>query len=216
MVELKFCGLTRAADAACAVSLGAAYLGTIFAGGPRLRTASEARAIFDGVASAGSVQRVGVFGAQPASEITAIAVEAGLHVVQLHGESGPSLVEALRRSFSGEIWRVMRVRGAAHPGALRAAAAGVEGLVLDAHVDGQLGGTGVTLDWGTLAAALDAAGRPARLILAGGLTSANVGEAVRLVAPDVVDVSSGVESAPGIKDHVRMRAFFSAAQGRAG
>lgn len=213
---MKFCGLTRAADAACAGALGAAYLGVIFAGGPRRRTAAEARALFDGVANAGPVRRVGVFGDQSAADIAAIAAEAGLQVVQLHGASGPALVESLRPSFRGEIWRVVRVRGAAHPEALREAAAGVEGLVLDAHVDGQLGGTGVTLDWSALAAALAAAARPARLILAGGLTPANVGEAVRLVSPDVVDVSSGVESAPGIKDHERMRAFVSAAQGRAG
>lgn len=213
---MKFCGLTRAADAARAVSLGAAYLGVIFAGGPRLRTATEARALFNGIANAGSVRRVGVFGAQPAAEIVTIAAEAGLDVVQLHGESGPALVDALRASFGGEVWRVARVRGATHEGALREAAAGVDGLVVDALVDGQLGGTGVTLDWNALARALESARRPPRLILAGGLNAANVGEAVRLVSPDVVDVSSGVESAPGIKDHERMRAFFSAAQGRAG
>jgi len=74
----------------------------------------------------------------------------------------------------------------------------------------------VTLDWHAVAAALEADGRPARLVLAGGLTAANIGVAVRLVAPEVVDVSSGVESAPGIKDHGRMRAFFDAAQGRGG
>ena len=213
---MKFCGLTRAADAARAASLGAAYLGVIFAGGPRHRTAAEARAIFEGAAGVGRVGRVGVFGVQSAPEIAAVAEEAGLDVVQLHGESGPALVGALRMLFRGQVWRVQRLRGDVESGALRAAATGVDALVLDALVDGQLGGTGVTLDWQSVARALDGAGRPERLILAGGLRPDNVGEAVRLVAPDVVDVSSGVESAPGIKDHERMRAFFNAAQGRAG
>lgn len=216
MAEVKFCGLTRATDATFAASLGAAYLGVIFAGGPRLRTAAQARALFDGGANAGRALRVGVFGTQSAPEIVAIAEEAGLHVVQLHGESEPVLVDALRKTFRGEVWRVLRVRGTTRPGALREAAVGVDGLVLDAHVDGHLGGTGVTLDWSALAGALESDGRPARLILAGGLSPANVGEAVRLVAPEVVDVSSGVESAPGIKDHDLMRAFYSAARGRAG
>ncbi|MHB1312115.1 MAG: phosphoribosylanthranilate isomerase [Gemmatimonadaceae bacterium] len=216
MAEVKFCGLVRTTDANRAASLGASYLGVIFAGGPRLRTALEARALFDGAANAGAFRRVGVFGAQSAAAIASTAAEAALDVVQLHGESSQALVEALRPAFGGKIWRVLRVRGAVDAVALREAAAGVDALVVDAHVEGQLGGTGVTLDWAALASALDATGRPARLILAGGLTPANVGEAVRLVGPDVVDVSSGVESAPGIKDHERMRAFFSAAQGRAG
>jgi phosphoribosylanthranilate isomerase len=213
VAEVKFCGLTRPGDAAHAASLGAAYVGAIFAGGPRRRTVAEARAIFDAAGQAGP-RRVGVFGAPWVPEILAAAAAAELQVLQLHGESSPALVRELRRSFGGEIWRVLRVRGAVDATALRAAAVDVDGVVVDALVDGQLGGTGVTVAWDALATALHAAGRPARLILAGGLTPSNVGEAIRVVAPDVVDVSSGVESAPGVKDHERMRAFFGAAHGR--
>ncbi len=206
----------RSDDVARAVSLGAAYVGAVFAGGPRRLTAAEACAIFGKSPPGAGPRRVGVFGAQAAADIAAMAAEAALDVVQLHGESPATLVESLRRSFGGEIWRVLRVGGPTHAAALRAAFVGVEGVVVDALVEGQLGGAGVTVDWQALAGALDDAGRPGRFILAGGLTAANVREAVRVVAPDVVDVSSGVEAAPGIKDHELMRAFIGAAQGRTG
>jgi phosphoribosylanthranilate isomerase len=84
-------------------------------------------------------------------------------------------------------------------------------VVLDAHVEGVLGGTGRTLDWqGVAAATADLRGRGAMLVLAGGLRAQNVGAAIRMLAPDVVDVSSGVEQAPGIKDHQQMHAFADA------
>jgi phosphoribosylanthranilate isomerase len=211
VAEVKFCGLTRGEDAAYAASLGASYLGVIFAGGPRHRTAAQAQQVF-AAASHGAARRVGVFGDQDVADIASVADEASLDVLQLHGASDDDRVAALRELFDGEVWRVLRVRGAVDDVALRAASRGVDAVVVDALVDGQLGGTGVAVDWAALAAALDRAGRPARLVLAGGLTPANVERAVRLVAPDVVDVSSGVESAPGVKDHERMRAFFDAAQ----
>lgn len=211
MADVKFCGLTRGEDAALGASLGAAYLGAIFAGGPRQRTAAEARALFDAAAAAGAARRVGVFGSQAVPEIVAVAREARLDVVQLHAGAAPRVVREIRRHFDGEVWRVVRLGGAARSAQLRTAAAGVDALVVDALVDGALGGTGVAVDWDALAAALDHAGRPARLVLAGGLRPETVARAIALVAPDVVDVSSGVESAPGVKDHELMRAFALAA-----
>ncbi len=211
MAEVKFCGLTRPEDAAFAASLGAAFVGAVFAPGPRTRTAAEARVLFDAAAGAGSLRCVGVFGSQSPTEIIAIADAARLDVVQLHGASDPDTVDEIRQHFAGEVWRVLRVRVAPREAELRAAPVGVDAVVVDALVDGALGGTGVAVDWDALAAAIERAGRPARLILAGGLRAENVGRAVELVAPDVVDVSSGVESAPGIKDHERMRAFALAA-----
>jgi phosphoribosylanthranilate isomerase len=88
-----------------------------------------------------------------------------------------------------------------------------DAVLLDARVQGRLGGTGVKLEWGSLADSVSALRGRTPVVLAGGLNPENVAEAVRLMAPDVVDVSSGVESAPGIKDHAKMRAFFDAAQG---
>lgn len=213
MAEVKFCGLTRAQDAAFGASLGAAFLGVIFAGGPRRRTPAEARALFEEASRAGPAQRVGVFGDQAAGEIVDVAREAGLDVVQLHGASSGALVNEIRRTFGGEVWRVLRVKWTSLEMDIRKAAADVDALVLDAFVDDVLGGTGVALDWDSLSAAIDRAGRPTRLVLAGGLRPENVERAISLVAPGVVDVSSGVESAPGIKDLAMMRAFAEAARG---
>lgn len=214
MADVKFCGLTRAEDARVGSALGAAYLGVIFAGGPRQLDAAAARLVLDGAGGAGEavkVRRVGVFGSQTAQVIADTAVAAALDIVQLHGPSDPALVDGIRQGFDGEIWRVVRVRHVADETALRGAADGVDAVVIDALVGGALGGTGVAVDWERLAAALDRAGRPSRFVLAGGLRPENVARAVGLVAPDVVDVSSGVESSIGIKDHASMRAFAEAA-----
>jgi phosphoribosylanthranilate isomerase len=213
VAEVKFCGLTRRQDAALGASLGAAFLGVVFAGGPRLRTPAEARALFEAASIDGSARRVGVFGNQAAGEIVDVAREAGLDVVQLHGVSSGAVVNEVRRTFGGEVWRVLRIRWETLEADLGTAAKDVEALVLDAFVDDVLGGSGVALNWDAVAAAFDRVGRPARLVLAGGLRPANVAQAIRLVAPEVVDVSSGVESAPGIKDVAMMRAFAEAARG---
>lgn len=210
MVDVKFCGLTRAVDAEVGAALGAAYLGVIFAGGPRQLDVAAARLVLDGAGSE-NARRVGVFGAQTAQAIADMAAAAALDVVQLHGASDVALVDAIRERFSGEIWRVVRVPDVADAAVLHGAADGVDAVVVDALVPGSLGGTGVAVDWDRLAAALDRAGRPSRLVLAGGLRPENVARAVGLVAPDVVDVSSGVESSTGIKDHASMRAFAAAA-----
>ncbi|MHB0963718.1 MAG: phosphoribosylanthranilate isomerase [Gemmatimonadaceae bacterium] len=210
MAEVKFCGLTRAVDAQAGGALGAAYLGVIFAGGPRQLEAASARRVFEGAPGV-KARRVGVFGAQTAQAIADTAAAAALDVVQLHGPSDASLVNAIRQRFTGEIWRVVRVPAVVDQAALRGASDGVDAVVVDALVVGALGGTGVAVHWERLAAALESAGRPSRLVLAGGLRPENVAHAVALVAPDVVDVSSGVESSIGIKDHASMRAFAEAA-----
>jgi indole-3-glycerol phosphate synthase/phosphoribosylanthranilate isomerase len=210
---VKFCGLTRPEDAAAGVALGASYLGVIFAGGPRLVTSSRAREV---LSSAGTARRVGVFGAVSATDIAAVARDAELDVVQLHGDPDPAAVELLRRHWDGDVWAVVRCEGDRVPGWTAALFAAADAVVLDAKVPGQLGGTGVTVPWAALRAVLApwrAGGAP--LVLAGGLTPANVGAAVAALAPAVVDVSSGVEIAPGVKDHERMRAFQRAATGGA-
>ncbi|MBI2408514.1 MAG: phosphoribosylanthranilate isomerase [Gemmatimonadetes bacterium] len=215
MTEVKFCGLTRPADAARAAALGAAYVGVIFAGGHRRVDAAHARLVLDAATAATPApRRVGVFGVQSADEILELAAAARLDVLQLHGASDAALVRDLRQRFAGEVWRVVRVAPDAEPALLARVSDGVDAVLVDALVDGALGGTGVAVDWSRLARLLERAGRPARLVLAGGLRPENVEQAIGLVAPDVVDVSSGVESSPGIKDQLRMRAFAeSAARG---
>lgn len=210
MVEVKFCGLTRPADAAEAVALGAGYVGAIFAGGPREITPEAAREVLRPAAGTG-VRRVGVFGSQSVSEILRIASVAELDIVQLsYGGSSEHWI-GLRAAYSGGVWAVAHVADAV---AVDAAATwfndGIDAVVLDAAVAGKLGGTGVALDWTAVSPAVQRLRATGRVVLAGGLRPENVATALDVVAVDIVDVSSGVESAPGIKDPSRMRAFAEA------
>jgi phosphoribosylanthranilate isomerase len=211
VAEVKFCGLTRAEDAAVACELAARYAGVIFAGGRRLITAERAREVFEPLRGT-DIGRVGVFGSQGVDEVARIAHAARVDVVQLHVGGAPDEVRRLRTLFGGGIWVVLRVpAGAGLPVSAREVAVEADALLLDAAVPGQLGGTGVTLDWEALATDVrQLRDGGSRVVLAGGLRAENVAEAIRRVRPDVVDVSSGVESAPGIKDHDRMRAFADA------
>jgi phosphoribosylanthranilate isomerase len=209
MVEVKICGLTRAVDAELADAAGAAYLGVIFAGGPRERSPVEARATLSGRRA----RKVGVFAAQSAAEIGQIASTVGLDVVQVHGAADPERIQALRAATGLEIWAVVRTPDGVLGDDAEALADAADALVVDALVDGRLGGTGVPVPWGALGESLDAMHTGHRIVLAGGLTPENVAEAISYVSPMVVDVSSGVESAPGIKDHARIRAFVAAVRG---
>jgi phosphoribosylanthranilate isomerase len=207
-VEIKFCGLTRPVDVAEAVRLGADYVGVVLAAGPRRLTAEAAAALLAEVPA--GVRRVGVFGPAPAAAVAGAAALAALDVVQLHGDPTAAEVDEVRRRFEGEVWGVVRVDGALPPDFDRLAAS-ADAVVLDARVPGVLGGGGVALDWGRAARELEGR-RGGRVVLAGGLTPENVALAVAAFGPDAVDVSSGVESAPGVKDHARMRAFVGAAR----
>ncbi|MBY0489111.1 MAG: phosphoribosylanthranilate isomerase [Gemmatimonadaceae bacterium] len=215
-VAVKICGLTRPDDAAQAVASGAAYLGAILAGGPRLLTFDQARHVL-GPRRPG-VQRAAVFGDQSDAEVLTIADALDLDVIQLHGARTPAAVRQLAEQSGRTVWPVLRVAGPALPPEAEALAAAAGHLVLDALVVGQLGGTGVALDWAGLAADVTALRRAlpdGRIILAGGLRPSNVAMAIRLLSPDVVDVSSGVETAPGLKDGALVQQFVAAAHGAA-
>jgi phosphoribosylanthranilate isomerase len=212
VVEIKFCGMTRAADAAEAAKLGARYVGAILAESPRRLTESDAKQVLSG-ASQGPA-RVAVFGPAPAAEIAASATRAGANIVQLHGDPSPQTISDVRAVWNGEVWAVLRVNGSGVPASAAGLFDAADAVVLDARVEGKLGGTGVALAWDSIAPQLKAMrGRRARLVLAGGLSPENVARAIKAVAPDVVDVSSGVESSPGVKDHARMQAFRDAVAG---
>lgn len=211
-VRVKICGLTRREDAAEAERAGAAYLGVILAGGPRLVTLPQANHVL-GPARHG-VDRVAVFGDQPADEIIAVAEALALDVIQLHGARSARDVEHISRRSMRTVWPVLRIAGCTLPPDAAEVAAVGQVVVLDAHVVGQLGGTGVALDWSGLAGAvadLRAEVPGLTLVLAGGLRAANVREAIQLLAPEVVDVSSGVERAPGVKDPAQIERFVLAA-----
>ncbi len=205
-VEVKICGLTRAEDAEFADAAGAAYLGVIFAGGPRSRSPVDARATLLGRRA----KRVGVFASQSASEIADIASVVGLHVVQLHGEADPDRIRAVRAATGLEIWAVVRTADGVLPEQVDDLAEVADALLIDALVPGAMGGTGQVVPWGRLGESLDAMATGHRIVLAGGLTPENVADAISYVSPMIVDVSSGVESAPGVKESARIRAFIAA------
>lgn len=206
--EVKICGLTRAVDAEAADAAGASYLGVIFAGGLRERPPVEARATLLGRRA----RKVGVFASQSPTEIAVIVEQVGLDVVQLHGASDPERVQAVRAATGREVWAVVRTADGALPDNADALAEAADALLIDALAAGALGGTGMVIPWLELGESLDSMVNGHRIVLAGGLTPENVGEAIDYVSPMVVDVSSGVESAPGIKDHARVRAFIAAAR----
>jgi phosphoribosylanthranilate isomerase len=201
--------MTRAEDIRAAVDLGARYVGVVFAGGPRTLGVEEAHELLAGVPA--GVGRVGVFGRDLEPGVVGeIAGRCRLDVVQLHGDPVPRDVAAVRTHFAGVVWAALRVRGVELPRGAAELFRSADAVVVDAYSPASLGGTGVALPWGALAASLGAARAGGRLVLAGGLRPDTVGEAVRALRPDVVDVSSGVESAPGIKDRAKLRAFRDA------
>ena len=205
--DVKFCGLTCHEDAVQVNILAARYSGVIFAGGPRHQTVETAATVFSG---APSVKRVAVVAEQSVVEIVSIVRTLSIDVVQLHGDPSVDRLIAVRNATGAEVWAVVRLAGSTLPPGFDAVASSADAVVLDARVPGGRGGSGVALPWAELAESLDQYRGQTRIVLAGGLRAENVAEAIAALKPDVVDVSSGVESAPGIKDHERMRAFRDA------
>ena len=199
MTRVKICGITRPGDAVAAAELGASAIGLVlWPGSPRYVEPARAREIV--AALPPFVSAVGVFVNQ-VDEAAALAREIGLTAVQFHGDETP----AAYRDFPVRVIKAIAVRdeSARDEAALVPAPATV---LLDAHDRVKRGGTGRVVDW-TIAATI-ARTRPT--ILSGGLSPANVADAIEAVRPYAVDVSSGVESAPGVKDHARLRDLFTA------
>jgi phosphoribosylanthranilate isomerase len=183
-------------------------LGVIFAGGPRHLAADRAAQVLDAGGSGGV--RAGVFGDAGDSEVDNTARTAGLEVIPLHSDPTPAQIARVRGNTSRRVWAAARVAGRRLPASLADLFEAADAVVIDARVPGKLGGAGVPLAWAEIAAEVNAARGSGRLVLAGGLTPENVREAVDTLEPDVVDVSSGIESEPGVKDASRMRAFVQA------
>ncbi|MBE9101917.1 phosphoribosylanthranilate isomerase [Vacuolonema iberomarrocanum] len=207
-MQVKICGITRAEQGQAIARMGATALGFIcVARSPRYITAEAIRAIVPHLPEA--VERVGVFvNATPAELVQWVKVS-GLTAVQLHGDESPQTCRDLREALPGiKLIKAFRVK---HPNVLAqtdAYTAWVDALLLDAYHPTQQGGTGQTLDWETLQSF-----RPAvPWFLAGGLTPANVREAIALTHPDGIDLSSGVEQAPGIKDLQKVEHLFAQLQ----
>jgi phosphoribosylanthranilate isomerase len=205
MAHVKICGITRPEDAELAASLGAWAVGFNFWEHSKRRCDP---AVAAGIARAlrRQVEPVGVFVNPTLDEVVRLAEGVGLTHVQLHGDEGPSFCTAVAERTGARVIKALRIGSGAD---IRDAERfHTDFHLLDAAAGAAYGGTGRTWDWDL------AAQRRSQvpLILSGGLTPENVAAGIAAVRPWAVDVASGVEAAPGIKDHARVEAFIAAAQ----
>jgi phosphoribosylanthranilate isomerase len=208
-VRVKICGLTRREDALVADAAGADYLGVILSAGfGRTVALRDAGALAQGTRAA----KVAVLVGETPERAAAAAHALGADVIQLHGSESPEVLEALRARGPWKLWKAVRAKTLADiEQAIERYAHSANGILVEGWKEGSLGvgGARVTLDPAAVRALL-----PTDLdfVLAGGLTPDSVGEGVRAFHPDVVDVSSGVERALGVKDHDRVRGFIESAR----
>lgn len=201
-VKVKICGITSLLDARAAVEAGADALGFIFyPKSPRHISIEAAAEIIRELPP--FVSRVGVFVNSPPGEIE-LAHSRGINVAQLHGDETSEFARALLLP----VIKAARVKDRPSIEVLRGFPAST--YLLDSYTPGQQGGTGEKFNWDL---AIEARSLAKPIILAGGLTPENVADAVAKVAPYAVDVSSGVESSPGVKDHQKIKNFIARAKG---
>lgn len=203
MTRVKICGITRLDDALAALDCGAGALGfNFYARSPRYVSVKQAARIIDRLPP--FVTKIGVvvnWGS--AQEIRRLLDVLGLDGVQLHGDESAVLVKALK---SRAVIKAFRVGPGFALSDLKAYPAAA--ILLDGFAAGKYGGTGIAFDWRVARSAA----RFHRVIVSGGLNSANVGAAIKTARPYAVDVAGGVESSPGKKDHGKMRRFFAAVE----
>ena len=201
MVRVKICGITNLEDALLAADLGAQALGFIFySKSPRSIKPEAARDIISSLPPL--VLSIGVFVDEEAGVVREVAQTVGLDWVQLHGKESPDYCRTLgRRVIKG-----FRVQDESSLAVLPDYRDAVQALLLDTYRPGTPGGTGETFDWELARRAQDYG----PIILAGGLTAANISQAITVAQPAAVDVASGVEAGPGVKDPEKLRAFFAA------
>lgn len=200
---VKVCGVTTVADAVACAELGATAIGLNFVpSSPRCISVDRAREITRELARATKPLVVGVIADKTEDEMRALVREAELGCLQLHGAEPPSALTP----FLPHVYKAIRVATASDVDTARSYPG--DYILVDAKVDGALGGTGATFDWSLVRGLA----RERKLTLAGGLTPDNVARAIAEVQPFCVDVASGVESAPGVKDLAKVRAFIAACQ----
>lgn len=201
--RVKICGITRNQDALLAASLGADAIGLNFhPDSPRAIQPEQIKEILSGLS--GLVSVVALFVDPDVARVEAVMASGGIHCLQFHGDESPQFCQR----FGLPVLKAIRVTSAADTLAQLTRYATVANILLDSYDARLMGGTGKVFDW-NIARAVVAASR-GNIILAGGLNPDNVGAAVGEVQPFGVDVSSGVESQPGIKDPHRLRQFFAA------
>ena len=199
--RVKICGITTPALAQVALEAGADAIGLVFAPSPRRLEAAAAAAIATSLPP--FVAAVGLFVNASAEEVRSVLAAVSLDLLQFHGDESPEFCTSFGRPF------VRAVRMGAGTDLLEYVRrfSRAKALLLDAHVPGQAGGTGRSFDWTAIPREL-----PVPLILSGGLTSENVGRAIREVRPWAVDVSSGVERSRGVKDPRKIVEFIRSVQ----
>ncbi len=219
---IKICGNTNLADARTAADAGADAVGFVFARSPRRVNAAQIATLMPDLSE--DLTKIGVFDTQNFDEIVLALQSAGLHGVQLHGELDFSLADKLRNQFDTGLFLIQTLHWDLNSDPARAEERlrnelraisrhrHIDAVLLDTRTATASGGTGRTLDWTRASDVLGAEAGKLRVILAGGLTPANVAEAIRTVHPWGVDVASGVESHVGRKDAVRVETFISAAR----
>lgn len=211
-VAIKICGLSTPDSLEAAIAARATHAGFVFF--PKSpRHVSLAQAAVLGRAARGRIARVGLFVDTDDAAIAAAVEAAGLDILQLHGEESPARLAALRARHGLPVWKALPVASAGDVARADAYRGAADMILFDAKTPkGTLpGGMGLAFDWG-LVAGWKAGGFPGGWGLAGGLDPANVAEALRQTRAPLVDCSSGVESAPGIKDAGRIAAFCAAAR----
>jgi phosphoribosylanthranilate isomerase len=203
--RVKICGVTRLADAELAAELGAWAVGMVFYPGSRRRcTLAEAEAI--GSVLRRRVELAGVFVNAPLEEVARVSERVGLTLVQLHGEEGPAFCAEVARRTGARTIKAASVKGMFTVRDLERFHTDFH--LVDGYAAGLRGGTGERFDWSLLAARRS----KLPLIVGGGLDAEHVTAAIAATHPFAVDVASGVEAEPGIKDPERMRAFFEATE----
>ncbi|HFQ90242.1 MAG TPA: phosphoribosylanthranilate isomerase [Desulfobulbus sp.] len=209
-IRIKMCGVTRLQDALAAVEAGVDALGFIFfEKSPRNIDPEEARLIIDALPPL--VDTVGVFVNRKRNEVEEIIHFCGLAYAQLHGDESPKYCERLARFASPcQVLKVLRVGPGMDTDSIHAYDEHVRGYLLDTLAPDKVGGTGQVFDWSLV----NTLGLNRPFLLAGGLNADNVGQALAAVRPYGVDVNSGVERSPGIKDHALIRRFVQAVHGR--
>ncbi len=211
VAKVKICGLCRPEDAAHAVAAGATHVGVVLV--PGSRRGQEVERAAEIYAAATGAVRVGVFADEDPDRLVELGEVLGLDVLQLHGDESPGTARRVRDGGPWAVWKAIRPRNRAeYDAGVISFAAAADGVLVDGFSAGARGGTGARAPWSELAGAGEAVPEGLILILAGGLTPANVAEAVARVRPALVDVSSGVESELCRKDPGRVERFIVAAR----
>ena len=209
MTRIKICGVTQADDAARVAAAGADFIGLNFwPKSKRYLSPERAPLLASVVRSTGAAKLVGVFVDPDIEEIQAITAAVDLDIIQLHGDEDPDLVKRISLAVYRPVWKALAISSAKDLAHLDVWPA--EAVLLDAPTPGR-GGAGAKFDWNLAREARERYPK-IQFVLAGGLTADNVATAIATVEPWAVDVASGVEAAPGVKDASKLAAFIGAAR----